>query len=162
MSRLATVDFDWADDNYSFALKIEQLIELQEKCDAGPAFVLARLQQKLWRVEDVRETIRLGLIGAGMEPRKATKLVRTWVDERPLAENVIVAEAIVAAALYGAPEGKRDAPPEKQEADQTTTHSSAARFAGPPISEPGSPPDSVLQTSDPVAFGNSPPLSTDG
>lgn len=118
MSRLAQIRLTWADDDYIFRLPIKQLIELQEACDAGPSYIMARLEQNAWKVEDVRETIRLGLIGGGLKPEQALKLVRNYVDERPLLESAIVAQAIIAAAIVGVEE---EQPPGKPEAATTTT-----------------------------------------
>lgn len=104
MSRSATLVLDWADDAYTFRLAWGQLEELQEACNAGPQRILVRLASDDWRTRDVRETIRLGLIGGGLEPAKALKLVRAYVEDRPPAENVVIALAILQAAIIGAPE----------------------------------------------------------
>ncbi|MBZ9943438.1 gene transfer agent family protein [Mesorhizobium sp. BR1-1-13] len=104
MARDARVEMDWADGTYAFRLAWGQLSELQEKCDAGPYVVLGRLQTGQWRVEDVSNVIRLGLIGGGLEPIKALKLVRTYVEDRPPMESVLYAHGILSAALHGAPE----------------------------------------------------------
>jgi hypothetical protein len=66
-----------------------------------------------WRVEDVRETIRLGLIGAGMTPTDAFGMVTRYVDDlqrSPLVDNVGIAAAILHHALT-APEGERPGKP---------------------------------------------------
>jgi Phage tail tube protein, GTA-gp10 len=55
-----------------------------------------------WRVDDVRETIRLGLIGGGMTPSDASVQVARYVDaagEWPT--NVGLASAILLHALTG-------------------------------------------------------------
>lgn len=110
--RDARIEFDWADGTYSFRLAWGQLGELQEKCDAGPYVVLQRLHSGAWRIEDITNIIRLGLIGGGMEPSPALKLARRYVEDRPPMENLIPAQVILSAALMGAPEepmGERDA-----------------------------------------------------
>lgn len=104
MPRSAEITLDWADGTYPFALKWGQLIELQEKCDAGPAFILSQLMDGTWRVEQINSILRLGLIGAGMEPIPALKLVRTYVEGRPPLENLGHAQAVLAAAVMGAPD----------------------------------------------------------
>lgn len=112
MSRSAQIELDWADGSYPFRLAWGQLAELQEKCDAGPYIVLQRLHNGTWRLSDIADTIRLGLIGGGMAPVDALKKVRTYVEERPPMENVIFAQAILSAALMGAPDervGENDA-----------------------------------------------------
>jgi len=122
MSRDARVELDWADGTYSFRLAWAQLIELQEKCDAGPYVVLNRLHSGQWRVEDISNVIRLGLIGGGMAPVEALKKVRTYVEARPPLENVLYAQAIIAAGLQGAPEEKLgEANGEATESNPTTS-----------------------------------------
>ncbi len=104
MSRDARVELDWADGTYAFRLAWAQLAELQEKTNAGPYVVFARLESDVWRIEDIAHTIRLGLIGGGMPPTDALKKVRTYVEERPLLESVPLAKTILQVALVGAPE----------------------------------------------------------
>lgn len=104
MSRDASITIAWADGEHRFRLAIGQLRELQEKCDAGPAEIAARLSNGRWRLNDVRETIRLGLIGGGMAPGDAHKLTVRYVDERPWLESVQPAQAVLMAALVGVPE----------------------------------------------------------
>jgi hypothetical protein len=104
--RDARVSFDWADGTYSFRLAWGQLEELQEKCDAGPYVVLQRLHSGAWRIEDIANIIRLGLIGGGLEPAPALKLARRYVEARPPMENLIPAQVILSAGLAGAPEEK--------------------------------------------------------
>ena len=96
------VELTWAGGEHEFKLTIDLLRALQEKCDAGPAFILQRLATQRWHVDDVVSTIRLGLEGGGMEKEAARKLVNKVLDERPIAELVMTAQAILMAALYGA------------------------------------------------------------
>ncbi|UXR90917.1 gene transfer agent family protein [Agrobacterium tumefaciens] len=102
--RDARVSFDWADGTYTFRLAWGELGELQEKCDAGPYLVLQRLHSGAWRIEDITNIIRLGLIGGGMEPAPALKLARRYVEDRPPMENLVPAQVILSAALTGTPE----------------------------------------------------------
>jgi hypothetical protein len=68
--------------------------------------VLQRLHSGAWRVEDITNIIRLGLIGGGLEPSPALKLTRAYVETRPPMENLIPAQIILSAALMGAPDEK--------------------------------------------------------
>lgn len=107
MSRDASVTLDWGDDTYTFRLGYGELMQLQESTDAGPLWVLNRMMQPTpenrgWRVQDIAQTIRLGLIGGGMEPAKALRMVRTYVEARPPVENLLFAQAVLMAALMGA------------------------------------------------------------
>lgn len=104
MSRSATIDLDWADGSYRFALRWGELAELQEKTDAGPYVVLQRLGSGAWRVEDLSNIVRLGLIGGGMKPEDALKKVRFYVEHRPPLESVPLAYAVLQAALLGVPD----------------------------------------------------------
>lgn len=107
MSRNASITLEWADGEYVFRLPLGQLRELQEKTDCGPLFLFNRILAGQWKVDDLRETIRLGLIGGGLEPAKATTLVKRYVDERPYTESIKPAQAILGAALIGAPDGEK-------------------------------------------------------
>lgn len=104
MSRNGSIEIAWNGGEHTFRLAIGEWVQLQEKCDIGPPELLARLGEGRWRIHDVRETIRLGLIGGGMKPADANILVQRNVDERPLIENVMVARAIVIASLVGVPD----------------------------------------------------------
>lgn len=101
MSRDARVELDWADGTYSFRLAWAQLAELQDKCNAGPYVILTRLEDNTWRVEDISNTLRLGLIGGGMAPADALKMARTYIEARPPMENLIPARLVLMAALMG-------------------------------------------------------------
>jgi hypothetical protein len=113
MSRDAAVTLDFADGSYRFRLGYKELEELQESVDAGPWYLLGQfsaLSQMLVNPSAVRgltvrmprEIIRIGLIGGGMKPADALRLVRLYVDERPPDESISVAFKVLTAALRGA------------------------------------------------------------
>lgn len=104
MSRDASITLTWADGDYTFRLAWGELAKLQEATDAGPYVVLDRLQNNTWRIEDISSVIRLGLIGGGLEPAKALKLTRGYVESRPPIENLLTAIAILHVGLMGAPD----------------------------------------------------------
>jgi hypothetical protein len=116
------VAFDWADGHYTFRLAIGHWRELRDKTGAGPHELFERVVRKRWYIDDLREVIRLGLIGGGQEPTDALKLVARYVDERPLLESVPVALQIMQASLI-APE---DDQPKKGEGEAGTTAHSAS------------------------------------
>lgn len=131
MSRTASVELNFADGKHAFRLRIAELIELQEKCDAGPAYIRQRLISGHYLVQDVRETIRLGLIGAGMPSPEAVSLVARYVDEKPLEDNIMLAEIIVTAAVIGVEdedipksEGETEEPPISPQANSASGKSS--------------------------------------
>lgn len=101
MARSGEIEINWADGVHSFRLAIGQLFELEDKTGCGPLELLRRVTTGNWRLRDVRETLRLGLIGGGMKPPEALKLIQRYVDDRPLAESVPVAQAVLMVILYG-------------------------------------------------------------
>lgn len=134
MSRNASIALEWADSEYVFRLPLGQLRELQEKTDCGPLFLFNRIVAGQWRIDDLRETIRLGLIGGGMEPAKAHTLVKRYVDDRPFTESIKPAQAILGAALIGAPDGEK---PGKAKRQRTAAKPSQTEDSPlPPSTEP--------------------------
>lgn len=90
---------DWADGTYSFRLAYGQWLELQEAVNCGPLELYVNMLQRKWRVQHIREIIRIGLMGGGAEPVAALRLVKRYVEERPIVESVQIALEIVAASL---------------------------------------------------------------
>lgn len=125
----ARITFDWADGSHTFRLAIEQLRELQDKTGVGPAALFDRIASRLWRVDDLREVIRLGLIGGGMEPLDALALVKRYVDARPLLESVEPAWRIIMAALVGPGDDR----PGKAAAEAETTGSDSPPSTAPAL-----------------------------
>jgi hypothetical protein len=111
MSRNGSIELDWADGTYTFRLAIGQLRELQETINKprakigapliGPASLYNLIVARDAWLHEVREVIRLGLIGGGTKPIEAADLVRRYVEERPLAESSVYAVGILGAALFG-------------------------------------------------------------
>lgn len=103
----------WGDGEHRFRLAIGQLSELQQAINKpriamgapliGP-FELLRLLEtgNVWPNE-LREIIRLALIGGGMAPLEALTMVKRYVEDRPLFENVLPAYQILEQALVGDP-----------------------------------------------------------
>ncbi len=98
------IELTWSGGEHTFALRIEHLRAMQDKCDAGPAWVLARLGSGQWLVDDVIQPIRLGLEGGGMAKDDARKLVKKHVEDKPLTLSVLTARAVLMSALYGNPD----------------------------------------------------------
>lgn len=114
MSRLGGVTLEWAGESRRFALRIGELVELQEETGVGPAALLGRLQDGTWRARDARSILLLGLIGGGMRRADAETLVKRWADPpEPLAASILPASVVLMSALVGAPDdpaGKEEAP----------------------------------------------------
>jgi hypothetical protein len=141
MSADGSVEIDWADGTHKFRLPIGALRELQDKTNAGPAQILNRFRDNTWRVDDVREVIRLGLIGGGMKPLDALTLVVRYVDNRPLMESFHTAFSVIAVALVGVPE---DNPASSGKAQSESQSGSASPTSTAPEPQSGSAPQSLM------------------
>lgn len=136
MSRHGEVTIPWGDQEYKFRLGYGELRQLQEACDAGPPRIADRLRPydvqlnphgDNWRIQDIRETIRLGLIGGGMTSHDALVKVIKFVDAVPLIENRFIAYAIIQAAISGATDemlGKAEGAPKEKKARRSRTERS--------------------------------------
>jgi hypothetical protein len=125
MSADGSIELAWGDGEDIFRLALGQLRILQEKCKAGPNTIRLRLLSGEWYVDDIRETIRLGLIGGGAKPAAAQEKVQRSVDAQPLADNVMLAAAILAAAIVGAPDDPVGKALAEEGAPETTMVSSS-------------------------------------
>lgn len=120
------VELKWADGEHKFNMaKLRCVLELEEKCGVGVAEVFKRIQDGRWRFNDLRETLRLGLIGGGTTPDKALALVQRYVDDRPWAESILPAQAVLMAAMVGIP---GDTPIKKAETEREKDEPSMAKM----------------------------------
>lgn len=125
MSVNGEIELQWGDGEHKFNIaRLKCVLELEEKCGAGIAEIFQRIQQGRWKFNDIRETLRLGLIGAGESPDKALRLINRYCDDRPWAENVLPAQAVIIAAMVGI-EG--DEPAKKAEAGRAQEERSSAK-----------------------------------
>jgi len=102
----------FGDGEKTFALTDTMIRELEHKAGVGIGLFYQRVVAAQFFVTDLVETIRLGLIGAGMSPADAQRLVDTYATDRPLAETVPLALDILNARWGGEPitdEGQDDA-----------------------------------------------------
>ncbi|MCK8779087.1 gene transfer agent family protein [Rhizobium sp. NTR19] len=104
MSRDGSCEVVFNGQRTQFKLAWRELMKIQEACDAGPYVVLDRLVTGRWRLQDISEVIKWGLIGAGMPQGDALKLVETEVEGRRPLENLVIAQTVLGAGVVGAPE----------------------------------------------------------
>lgn len=122
----AEITLDFGDGEYRFRLPLKEIAELQTKCDAGIGLIYSRLMrgrymdggdvvlnplEAIFKVQDITETIRLGLIGGAsglvngepvkVTPEKALALCRQYVEGRPLLDIWKIAAAIMNVCLIG-------------------------------------------------------------
>jgi len=117
MSRSARVTLPF-DQPRDFRLGIGQLEELQERCDAGPEELYTRIGIGRWRIADIQQTLRLGLIGAGAKASEAAVLIERYAGPGHLLEWKDHARAILFAAMAGHED--EEAPPSGEAEGETT------------------------------------------
>jgi hypothetical protein len=93
----------WTGGQHRFFLGIGELRALQKLTDAGPMWVFGRLTSQQWLVDDVYETIRLGLIGGGMSEADARKMVDRHVagNAGGFYKHVVLAVNILRLSIIG-------------------------------------------------------------
>lgn len=121
----AAIDLQFADGAYSFKLGLAQIRELQDKTGAGIGALYGRVlagrmgdgleeghpAYAQFHIDDIRETVRQGLIGGGgglvdgadvkVTALRATELVERYLDPAPLVEQWNLAAAILFALVEG-------------------------------------------------------------
>ena len=134
-----TVSLAFGDGEYSFRIAFGQFRELQESINKprleigepplGPMPLLrALLDGSAWP-HDVREVIRLGLIGGGMKTDRALVLVKRHVEMVPYFVNMPIARTILQTAMFGPPDdqvGKGPAPTAETATDGSSSPQSTA------------------------------------
>jgi hypothetical protein len=131
MAANGEIGLQWGDGEHAFNVaKIKQVFELEEKAGCGVFELFERLRTNRARFSEVREIIRLGLIGAGMKADAALTFVDRYIEEWPLLSTHRVAFAVLGAALVGVPGDPVGKPP----ADRTA--SEAVASSDPPSTEP--------------------------
>lgn len=106
MTAVGSVQITWQGGDDIFCLsQVGNLFSLEEECGAGIALIYHRLLHGTYSIKDVREPIRLGLIGGGKKPDEAMAKVKAHVDANPngLAPSAAVAQAILFVVLFGKP-----------------------------------------------------------
>lgn len=130
MSRDARVVLEFLDgEEYVFRLAWGQWIRLQEERGVGPFVLFERLHGDTWLVEDIRDVIRQGLVGGGMDEIGARRLVRNHVESQPPFASLELAKAIVSAGMLGA---KDEEPFEKKAQAPTESIPSTTAESGSP------------------------------
>ncbi|MBB4067174.1 gene transfer agent family protein [Gellertiella hungarica] len=91
----------FGDAEYTFALTDPMIEELQAKTATGIGALYMRVVNSNFRLADLLEIIRLGLIGGGTSPEAAKRLVDTYGKDRPFDETFPLALDILDARWTG-------------------------------------------------------------
>ncbi len=95
----------FGDAEYTFCLTDPMLAELEKITSLGMGPLHFQMLNLAYPVEYLREIIRLGLIGGGMNPEQAKRLCDAYGVNRPLAEVLGLAFEITSARWYGKASG---------------------------------------------------------
>jgi hypothetical protein len=85
----------WPGGEHPFRLGIGELRAIEQRSDAGCAVVFGRLLGMQWKIDDVMNPIRLGLIGGGMQEKDAQRLVEKVLDTASPWELAVTAATIM-------------------------------------------------------------------
>ncbi len=135
------IRLSWGDGEHTFNIaKIGQVLELEEKValPGGVFELFEKVRLGRARMSELREVMRLGLIGGGMGAEPALRLVDRYLQEWPWAVTRLAAQSVLAASLVGVPGD----PVGKEPAERATTEAPSASSA-PPSTAP-EPPSSSL------------------
>lgn len=113
---------------FTIALPIGPLQDLEEILDCGVSVIFTRFAQGTYTSKDLQHTIRLGLVGGGMDIEAAYDLVNRHVVSGYLAKYVIYATALLQAALVGVREDPVGEP--GTEGEQTPAETPPAKSSG--------------------------------
>src|SRR5262245_28288986 len=138
------VELTWGDGEHKFNIAILKLtLELEENCKAGVAEIYYRISNGKWKWEDVRETLRLGLIGGGASPIQALRLINRYCDGRPWTESLLTAQAVLIAAMVGVPGDELGKKPEAERAKESQSTTPTGDSSVPPSTDSALPSDST-------------------
>lgn len=134
-----TIEIEFGDGAYTFALPLAQINELQRKTGIGIGGLFGRVLKGCARIGDeivlapgqaefyaldIIETVRHALIGGGkgmvsgekveVTPQLANRLVDTYVLNRPLSDSWSLAASILGACIVGYIPPKKAEPAEER------------------------------------------------
>jgi hypothetical protein len=149
----SSIELEFGDGLYTFALPLAQIAELQKKtgigigglfgrvtkgCFVNPGSGEVHVDAKLgeFYALDLIETLRHGLIGGSkgvvngeevkVTPEMATRLIDTYVMGQPLIRAWNLAVSVLGATIVGYDPPKKDQPPLEGAADEQTATSTTA------------------------------------
>lgn len=86
----------WAAGEHTFRFAIGELRALEKSCDSGVAVVLTRLMGSQFRVDDIVEVLRIGLMGGGMNERAAMQTIEKAYPHANLYDLSVTAARVLA------------------------------------------------------------------
>lgn len=100
----------FGDAEHTFKLTDDMITELERLSGVGIGAFYQRAIAMQFSVADITQTIRLGLVGGGMNPEQAKTLTDTYAVNRPMAETFPLALDILDARWSGTPTPNESTP----------------------------------------------------
>jgi hypothetical protein len=107
-----------------FELRLGEIKHLEQQTGCGIGDIYRRLLALAFKIEDVRQVVKFGLIGGGVPEIDAEAMVRAGVDGFPISEPYELAKDIMIACFIGAAPGKAKGPSD-QDAPATSAPSTS-------------------------------------
>jgi hypothetical protein len=127
------ITLPWGDGDHAFRLGLDDLEALEEKCGRSIFAIAERLHasSRAATTLEIREVLRLGLIGGGAGMTDALFKVRKFVDARPLDESRDTAYAVALAALARVHSSEMESPSGEADAARPTGSTSPPSTEAP-------------------------------
>ncbi len=97
----AQIRSKFADGDHTFAMTFNLAAQWEDENGKSLFRTYRRMLDGEFGLRDIREVLRLALIGGGKKPAEALKLVETYVEGQPLGEYQELSLMILHAAFYG-------------------------------------------------------------
>ncbi|AUQ62858.1 gene transfer agent family protein [Phaeobacter inhibens] len=94
----------FGDDEHTFALTDDMIAELERITDLGIGALYRNFAYAHFKLADLIEVIRLGLIGGGIAPERAAQLVDTYARNQRI-EDLLPLVTGILDARWGGPAG---------------------------------------------------------
>lgn len=99
----------FGDGEHVFELTPPMIAELERQTGVGIGILASRVPAMLFSFVDLIEVIRLGLIGGGMAPVDAQRMVDTYAKGRPISEFYPLATGVIQKLMFGDREPQQEA-----------------------------------------------------
>lgn len=140
MSADGSITLVWGDGENKFRYAIGQFRELQEKINGrrqaigaplvGPMSLINLLREKDAWPDDVRDILRIGLVGGGMTVTEAHRKLVLYFDSSAPADHMLTAYYVLIAGFIGVPEDELKKKTEQKQ-ETSTTLSDSPKSTGP-------------------------------
>jgi hypothetical protein len=134
MSADGSVTVIWGDGENKFRFAIGQWRELQEKINGrrlaiglpsiGPMTLLATLRAHDAWPDDLRDILRIGLVGGGLPIKEVHQKLVNHFDNTPPYPHNLVCFVVLSASLMGPPDDRVDDVKKKKKAETTSPSNS--------------------------------------